>query len=77
MCVFEGPPGPMGPPGLPGPPGPPCPACYSRGARNKTVREQMHQSTMLMGENISTQSLSTIDSSTEMTPRPDQKIKTF
>lgn len=75
MCISEGPPGPRGPPGLPGPPGPPCPAWYSHEVRNKTVREQIHQSNM--GENISTESSSTISRSTEMTPRPDQKIQTF
>lgn len=67
MCVFEGPPGPRGPPGLPGPPGPPCPAWYSREVRNKTAREEIHQSNMLMGENISTAASSTINRSTVMT----------
>ncbi|KAI3370675.1 hypothetical protein L3Q82_007237 [Scortum barcoo] len=45
---LKGPPGPRGPPGLPGPPGPPCPAYYSHGVRDKTVREQIHYTNMLM-----------------------------
>ncbi|XP_051236623.1 gliomedin isoform X11 [Dicentrarchus labrax] len=45
--LIEGPPGPRGPPGPPGPPGPSCSARCTK-ARNKTVREQTHQSNMLM-----------------------------
>ncbi|XP_035520874.1 uncharacterized protein LOC118330452 [Morone saxatilis] len=45
--LIEGPPGPRGPPGPPGPPGPSCRARCTK-ARNKTVREQIHQSNMLM-----------------------------
>ena len=69
LCVFKGPPGPRGPPGPAGPPGPPCPGWYCNEVRNETVRENLHQTNMLMGENVSTEA-ACFSFFTEMTPRP-------
>ncbi|XP_044050351.1 gliomedin-like isoform X2 [Siniperca chuatsi] len=86
--LTQGPPGPRGPPGSPGPrgppgsPGPPCPAWNSTEVRNKTIREHIHQTNMLMDsfpiltseavsetntENISS---STINQTESPTPHP-------